>query len=188
MPPPEQRSQTVSLLCGRRFFAGGISEGEKSQCHAVRRHFSQTKICVSTFCQGARGRRSELLASFSEDSQSLMGLLFHSICRLTSYGPQLHTCEQATVTLHTYLQTASSALPLTADRSCWSSDAHKKNQTDVTCEDDYTMLNPGNESAEVRDVSANSSPSSLSESIILTSPGAAAVMLALIGRTRRPLA
>ncbi len=99
-------------------YGSGISEEEKSQCHAVRRHFSQTKICVSTFCQGARGQRSELLASFSKESQSLMGLLFHSICRPTSFGLWLHTCEPATVTLHTSLQPASRMLPLTADRSC----------------------------------------------------------------------
>lgn len=117
MPPPERRSQTVSFV-QPRLHAGGISEEEKSQCHAVRRHFSQTKICVSTFCQGARGRRSELLASFSEESQSLMGPLFHSICRPASYRPRLHTCEPVTVALHTSLQPASCTLPLTADTSC----------------------------------------------------------------------
>ncbi len=110
-----------------QLYSGGISEEEKSQCHAVRRHFSQTKICVSTFCQGVRGQRSELLASFSEESRGLMGLLFHSICRPPSHRPQLHTCEPATVTLHTSLQPASSTLPLTADTSCSSSDTRLKN-------------------------------------------------------------
>lgn len=37
-----------------------------------------------------------------------MGLLFHSICLLTSCRPQLHTCEPVTVALHTSLQPGSS--------------------------------------------------------------------------------
>lgn len=173
MPPPKQRSQTVLSFVQRRLYGRGISEEEKSQCHAVRRHFSQTKICVSTFCQGARGQHSELLAPFSEESQGLMGLLFHSICRPASHRPQLHACEPATVTLHTSLQPASSTLPLTADRSCSSSDTLLT--TDIMCVEE-TMLNPGKETAEV----THSLLNLLVKEIILPTPGAAVVIFILI--------
>lgn len=69
-----------------------ILEEEKSQCHAVRRHFSQTKNCVSTFCCAMKDQHSKPLACFSEVSRGLMGLLFHSICQLASYRPQMSAC------------------------------------------------------------------------------------------------
>lgn len=78
---------------------------EKSQCHAVGRHFSQTKKCVSAlFCRAARGRRSEPLASLSEERRGLMGLLFHSICRRASCRP-----SAASVTPHTSVHTPSNS-------------------------------------------------------------------------------
>lgn len=108
-----------------RLFTPVVSRREKRASVVRSEGISvRQKICVSTFCQGARGRRSEPLASFSEERQSLIGLLFHSICRPASCRPQLHTFEPATVTLHTSLQPASCTLPLTADRSCLSSDTH----------------------------------------------------------------
>lgn len=125
MPPPKQCSQTVSLLCSPGFLRRWCLGGRKEPVSCGQKAFqSDKKICVSTFCQGARGRRSEPLASFSEERQSLIGLLFHSICRPASCRPQLHTFEPATVTLHTSLQPVSCTLPLTADRSCLSSDTH----------------------------------------------------------------
>lgn len=98
---PLYASGTLGLFCVAPALRRSNQKEEKSQCRAARRHFCQRKNCVSTFCQGARGQHSELLASFSEESQSLMGLVFHSIYQLAFYWSQPYTCGPASVALHT---------------------------------------------------------------------------------------